>query len=603
MSGKFLPHRVLHERAADGSILLRSAHEMGKVANVTGDWLHRWAQEAGDRVFIAERDGDGWREITYAQTLAKVQAMAASLVGMGLGENTPIMVISGNGVDHALLALAAQYVGIPLVPLAEQYALMPGAHGRLRHAVELTKPKLVYAIDGTRYAEALKLPEIASLNIVVSRNPGKGMALFDELLDGNSKVDLAQVHAAIGPESVAKILLTSGSTSNPKGVITTHRMMCSNQAQISAVLPFLTQKPPCIVDWLPWNHVFGGSHNFNMILANGGSLYIDDGKPVKGLVDRTIENLGLVSGNIWFNVPVGFGMVAEAMKNDKKLRETVFSKLDMLFYAGASLPQEIWKTLEDMAMEVRGELPMFTSSWGLTETAPAMSLQHEPTNRSGIIGVPLPGVTAKLIPDEGMRCEIRVKGPNLMPGYFENPSKTREAFDEEGYFRTGDAVRFVDENDFDKGLKFDGRISEDFKLLSGTWVRAANLRLDVLGCLPGVAQDVVITGEGRADIGLMVFPTPAFVEQLGKRMENRDGAFVGEALLQILQERLAGMSGAELGSAMRVVRAIVLAEPPSIGDGEITAKGNLNFHKVLERRAELLERLYDDKDAATVLLG
>ncbi|MBF9035717.1 AMP-binding protein [Rhodobacterales bacterium HKCCE2091] len=593
---RFLPHKVLREDRDDGTILLRSGYELGPVANVTGDWLHRWNDEAPDRVFIAERDGEGWRELSYAETLQSVRAIAAALVGRGYGPDTPILVISGNGIDHGLLALAAQYVGIPLVPVAEQYALIPGAHERLAYAARLIGPKMVYAVDAALYGDALNLPELAGLDRVASVNVPGGMTRFDDLLKGDAGVDLGAAHAAVGPDSVVKILLTSGSTSNPKGVITTHRMMCANQTQIADALPFLRQKPPRIVDWLPWNHVFGGSHNFNMMLANGGSLYIDGGKPVKHLVGKTIENLALVPGTIWFNVPIGFEMVAEAMRTDAKLRESVFADLDMLFYAGASLPQDTWAALEEMARMVRPDLPLMTSSWGLTETAPAALLQHEPTTRSGIVGVPLPGVTVKLIPDEDMRCEVRVKGPNIMPGYHDNPEKTAEAFDEEGYFVTGDAMKFVDPANIDKGLKFDGRISEDFKLTSGTWVRAANLRLEMLGLLAGIASDIVITGADRDEIGILVFPAPAAAEGA----ENLDGALVSDRLRDEIGRRLSERAKEVSGSASRVVRALVLADPPSIGDGEITAKGNLNFRKVQDRRADLLARLYDDADPATI---
>ncbi|MGR3792563.1 feruloyl-CoA synthase [Vannielia sp. SX4] len=599
---RYLAHRVEQETRADGTMLLRSGYQMSTPARVTGDWLHRWAEEAPDRVFIAERSGAGWRELAYAEVLEQVRAIGSALVGRGLGADTPILVMSGNGVDHGLLALAAQYVGIPLVPVAEQYALIHGAHGRLKHAVELVKPRMIYADDAARYAEALALPEIAALERLVSVNAEPGMVAFSDLLKGDSGVEIDTIHAKIGPDTVAKYLLTSGSTSNPKAVITTHGMMCANQAQLLDALPFLGTKPPRIVDWLPWNHVFGGSHNFNMMLANGGSIYIDDGKPTPALIDRTLENLTMKAGTIWFNVPVGFGMVVEAMKSDEALRRSVFSELDMIFYAGASLPQDVWTAMEEMAMEVRGALPLMTSSWGLTETAPATMLQHEPTDRSGIVGVPLTGVTTKLIPDEEMRCEVRVKGPNIMPGYFEDAAKTAEAFDEEGFFITGDAMVFVDAGDINKGMKFDGRISEDFKLQTGTWVRAAGLRMEALKLLDGIASDLVITGADRKEIGLLIFPNMGALKKAGFEEDAADGALIGEHLKREIRHRLAERAGQTSGSASLITRALVLSEPPSMGDGEMTAKGNLNFRKVLTRRAEMLERLYDNADPAVITL-
>ncbi|MCO6384055.1 feruloyl-CoA synthase [Oceanicola sp. 502str15] len=599
---RYRAHKVRREDRADGSILLHSGYEISPIAKTTGDWLHGWAETAPDRVFIAERSGPGWRELSYAEVLQQVRAIGAALVGRGMGPGTPILVMSGNGVDHGLLALAAQYVGIPLVPVAEQYALIPGAHGRLKHAVELVKPGMVYADDATRYADALALPEIAALDRLVSANAGPGMLRFEELLKGDAGVEIDTVHAGIGPDTVAKYLLTSGSTSNPKAVITTHGMMCANQAQLLDALPFLGAQPPRIVDWLPWNHVFGGSHNFNMMLANGGSLYIDDGKPTPALIGRTLENMSMKAGTIWFNVPLGFGMVTEAMKSDEALRRAVFSELDMIFYAGASLPQDVWTAMEDMAREVRGALPLMTSSWGLTETAPATMLQHEPTDRSGIVGVPLTGVTTKLIPDADMRCEVRVKGPNIMPGYFEDAAKTAEAFDEEGFFITGDAMVFVDPDDMSKGMKFDGRISEDFKLQTGTWVRAAGLRMEALKLLDGIASDLVITGADRKEIGLLIFPNLGALKKAGFETDTAENALIGPKLREEIKRRLVERAGEATGSAALITRALVLAEPPSMGDGEMTAKGNLNFRKVLTRRAELLERLYDDADPAVITI-
>ena len=597
---RFRKHSVIREDRPDGTIILRSGYEMSRPVKVTGDWLHKWAETSPEQVLIAERSGAGWREVTYADALKKVRAIAAALLGRGMGPDTPILIMSGNGVDHALLSLAAQYVGIPVSPVAEQYALIHGAHGRLRHAIELVSPKMIYAVDGQQYAEALALPEVAACDRLVSRHVGEGHIAFDDLLKGDTSADVDAAHARVTPQSIAKILLTSGSTSNPKGVITTHGMMCANQAQLADALPFLTQKPPRIVDWLPWNHVFGGSHNFNMMLANGGSLFIDDGKPVPHLIGRTIENLGMISGSIWFNVPVGFSMVAEAMRKDTDLRTSVFRDMDMLFYAGASLPQDVWATLEDMARDVRGDLPLMTSSWGLTETAPATMIQHEPTDRSGIVGVPMTGVTVKLIPDEDQRCEVRVKGPNVTEGYFEDPEKTAEAFDDEGFFITGDAMKFVDPDNMSLGMKFDGRISEDFKLQSGTWVRAANLRLEMLALLDGIASDLVITGADRNDIGVLIVPNLAALAKHGFVTEQSDGALVGDTLSNEVERRLAERARQFSGSAMRVTRALIMSEPPSVGDGEITAKGNLNFRKLLDRRATLLERLYEDNDTATV---
>ncbi|MGD9862197.1 MAG: feruloyl-CoA synthase [Pseudodonghicola sp.] len=593
---RYRPHNVLREDRADGTVLLRSGYALGPVADRTGDWLHHWAAEAPDRVFLAERSGAGWHALGYRDTLEQVRAVAAALLARGMGPETPIMVLSGNGVDHGILALAGQYAGVPVVPLAEQYSLIHGAHGRLRHAMELIGPKMAYTVDAGHYAEALALDVFDGVEIVATRPGSSGATPFADLLKGDGGVDVDAAFAAVTPDSVVKILMTSGSTSNPKGVLTTHRMLCANQTMIADSLPFLRDRPPVIVDWLPWNHVFGGSHNFNMMLANGGSLYIDDGKPVKGLFDRTVENLGMIPGTAVFNVPVGFSMMLEALRKDDQLRKTVFSDLDMVFYAGASLPQDVWDGFEQMAMQTRGAVPLMTSSWGLTETAPATMIQQEPTDRSGVVGVPMTGVTVKLVPDEDGRCEVRVKGPNIMPGYFRAPEKTAEAFDEEGFFITGDAMSFVVPGDPDKGMKFEGRISEDFKLTSGTWVRAAQLRLEILACLGALAADLVITGADRDEIGVMIFPNMGELQAKGFDVAAQDGALSDPRLLSEIHRCLAERAREISGSSSRIARAMVLSEPPSMGDAEITAKGNLNFRKVLSRRAALLERLYAETD-------
>ena len=602
-SSQFLKHSVAREDRPDGTILLRSNYDLGPTVDKTGDWLHRWAKEAPDRVFIAERSGAGWREESYRATLEKVQAIAAALLARGMGPDTPIIIMSGNGVDHGLLSLAAQYVGVPTAPVAEQYSLIHGAHGRLQHAIELVGPKMAYVVDADQYGEALALDALDGIEIVASR-PGSNSKVtpFADLLKGDSSVDLAAAHAKVTPDSVAKILMTSGSTSAPKGVMTTHRMMCVNQTQLADSLPFLRARPPRVVDWLPWNHVFGGSHNFNMMLANGGSYYVDDGKPVKGLFERTVENLSMVTGSLVFNVPVGFGMLLAALREDTELRQRFFADLDLIFYAGASLPQDVWEGFEAMAMEVKGEVPLMTCSWGLTETAPATMMQQEPTDRSGVVGVPMTGVTLKLIPDDDMRCEMRVKGPNVMPGYFENPEKTAEAFDEEGFFITGDAMVFVDPDDINRGMKFDGRISEDFKLLTGTWVRAAQLRIDMLACLAPLAADLVITGADRNQIGVMVFPDVAELKREGFDLADDNGAYRCKLLQGEIHRRLAERAREISGSSTKISRAIVLSEPASMPEGEMTAKGNLNFRKILTRRKDLLERLYDDADAAIITI-
>lgn len=597
----FRPHDVAREIRADGSVLLTSNVPLGPVVQSTGDWLHRWADDADARVFIAERSGAGWRSESYGATLQKVQSIASALLGRGMGADTPILIMSGNSVDHALLSLAAQYVGIPTVPVAEQYSLVPAAHGRLKQAVEMVRPRMAYVDNAAQFAAALKLEVFEGIEVVASQTSNGAITSFDSLMAGDIGVDVAAAHAGVKPETVAKILMTSGSTSTPKGVLTTHKMMCVNQTQLADSLPFLRHRPPRIVDWLPWNHVFGGSHNVNMMLANGGSLYIDNGKPAPGLFDQTVENLKLMTGTISFNVPVGFQLLLGALQEDKTLRQRFFENLDLVFYAGASLPQDVWEGFENMAMEIKGEVPLMTSSWGLTETAPALLIQQEPTDTSGVVGVPMSDITMKLIPQDDDRYEVRAKGPNVMTDYFDAPDKTAGAFDDEGFFITGDAMKFVDPEDMNKGLKFDGRISEDFKLLTGTWVRAANLRIAVLEQLAPLVSDVVVTGADRDQIGLMIFPNMAALAKLGFDDDTANGTLADPKLLGEIKSRLVGHAkGAS--SSTRIARAIILSEPASMPEGEMTAKGNLNFRKILTRRSDMLARLYNDTDPAVIIL-
>ena len=601
-TSNFKPHDVSSEQRSDETLLLRSNAEMGDVVDTSADWLHRWSVEAPERIFLAERSGAGWREETYQSTLQKVRAIAASLLARGMGPDTPILIMSGNGVDHGVLTLAAHYVGVPTAPIAEQYALIPAARERLEHAISLVKPSMAYVVDADKFAHAITIDALAGVEIVASDvGSQSGVTGMDTLLQGDSGVDIDAARGQVTPDSVVKILMTSGSTSAPKGVMTTQRMMCVNQTQIADSLPFLTERPPSVVDWLPWNHVFGGSHNFNMMLANGGSFYIDDGKPLKGLFDRTVENLKMVTGSLVFNVPVGFGMLLQALKSDQDLRQRFFQDLDMIFYAGASLPQDIWQGLEHMALDVKGEVPLMTSSWGLTETAPATMIQQEPTDRSGVIGVPMSGVTLKLVPEEDGRYEVRAKGPNIMPGYYNDPQKTAEAFDGEGYFITGDAMVFVDPDNVNAGMRFDGRISEDFKLLTGTWVRATALRMSLLSHFAPLAADLVITGQDKSDIGVLIFPNKEAIETAGHALDDVDGMLSDPSLLTALWDRLAAWNEANASSSTRIARAALFAEPASLVDAEITAKGNLNFRKVLQRRSAILDHLYNGSHDAVIV--
>jgi len=585
----YLPHKVTLDTRADGVLLMESAYTCGPMVENTGVWLDHWARTTPEGIFIAEKSGADWRELSFSKTRALTRQIATGLLARGLQPGDRIAILSGNSIDHALLTLAAQYIGMVTVPIAEQYSLIPEARDRLTHIITVTKPALVYASDSGDYHAALNMPALANIPAVASTlgRDRPDITPFSGLLvrENPAKVDAA--HANVGPDTLAKILFTSGSTSLPKGVCTTQRMMCVNQAQIGTVLEFLNEHPPKIVDWLPWNHVFGGSHNFNMMLAHGGSLYIDDGKPAPPVFPKTLQSLATHTGTLAFNVPVGWALMAKALGKDATLRKRFFENLDLLFYAAAPLPPDLWASLRKMADDELGRIPMMISSWGMTETAPAALIVHEPTETSGIIGVPLPGVTVKLVPLDGRRFEARVKGPNVMTAYYLDDTKTAAAFDDEGFLLTGDAVRFVNPETPEAGLAFDGRLSEDFKLMSGTWVKTMHMREQALGALGPLAQDVVITGEGRTEVGLLIFAAPGL-------KSPPDKSAITAALAPLLARAT--------GSANRITRALVLDGPPSLRDHEVTAKGNLNVRRVLDGRAEMVTRLYDDQDPATILI-
>ena len=596
-NNSYLAHQVSLDKQADGSLILSSTLPLGPVVRNTGEWLRYWAEKTPQQIFIAERSGAGWRALSYLETLQQVEALASGLLARGITKGDRIIVLSGASVNHGILMLAAQYIGAVTIPLAEQYSLIEQANDRLDYIAEKVSPVLVYAEDGTKFGAALSRPVFKTASRLVSANPASGHLAFEALLSTPVTYQLEEAYAQIEPDTLAKILFTSGSTSMPKGVPQTHRMMCVNQAQYLACLPFLSQRPPVILDWLPWNHVFAGNSDFNMVLSNGGALYLDEGKPVKGLFEKTLENLRLMPGTLSMNVPAGYVMLVDALLKDNALQKSFFGDLDLIFYAGASLPKTVWDALESMSMAQTGRIPMMTSSWGMTETAPMALIHHQGNARSGMIGVPGPELEAKLIPVEDNRYELRVRGPNVMSGYLDDPEKTAESFDDDGFMITHDAVRFADPDNIADGVLFDGRLSEDFKLLTGTWVQAGNLRLEVLAVLSGLVQDVVITGADKADIGLLIFPDP----QLGITQTDAGVVTDKDYIEKVTQKLLASQSDAT-GSSNRIRRAIVLADPPSVKDAEITAKGSLNINAILRHRHDMLERLYTNSDPDIIML-
>jgi feruloyl-CoA synthase len=599
---------VRHERQADGSIVIRSAQELGHVPASLGVLLEQWATADPKRVFLAERDGtDGWRRITYGETARAARAIGQSLLDCGLRSDRPLLILAENGIDHALMVLGALHVGVPVVPVSTAYARLSQDFGKLRHIFRLSAPGMIYVDEADRYAAALQAIGATTTQIAASRGalPGGVRLLpFAALAASRPGPAVGAAFAKVGPDTVAKILFTSGSTGEPKGVINTQGMLCANQESIASGWPFLSRRPPVIVDWLPWNHTFGANHNFNMMLRHGGTLYIDEGKPVPALIGRTVANLREVSPTVYFNVPRGYAALLDHLEKDTALRDSFFADLDMLFYAAAALPQGLWDRLEKLGLQVRGHKVPFVSSWGLTETSPLVTMVHYPIDRPGNIGVPAPGNTVRLVP-EGDKLEIRVKGPSVTPGYFKSPELTAKAFDEQGWLRTGDAVRFADPADPAQGLLFDGRTAENFKLSSGTWVNVGMLRTAVITAGAPVIEDAVITGHDRDEIGLLIFPSLAGLRGLCPDAEPNTGLAAMVARAAVREALLAGLArynAQAQGSSTRIARCLLLVEPPGIDANEITDKGYINQRAVLTRRAALVERLHSDPPAPEVIV-
>ena len=606
---RFGESRLEVERRANGELVLRSGVALGHYPRSNGEWLEYWARHAPDRVFIAERQGEGWRELTYAQALRAARSIGSALVQRGLSGTRPVAILSDNSVDHALLKMACHYVGVPVAPVSQAYSLMSKDHAKLKAIFRLLEPGLVYVGDEARFA-----PSLAALHEfefeLVSTQPAAGSkaTLFSALLETPPGAAAEHAYAHVTGDTVAKFLFTSGSTGEPKGVINTQRMITSNQVSYATAWPFLTDEPPVIVDWLPWNHTFGGNSNFNMVLANGGSYYLDDGKPAPGLVDRTAANLKLVAPTIYLSVPRGYDMLLPFLENDAQLRRNFFSRLKLIFYAGAALPPSLWTRLEKLGIEETGQRVRMVSSWGSTETAPMASIVNYDIDRAGVIGNPAPGCELKLLPvgesDGKTKYEIRVRGPNVTPGYWKRDDLTRAAFDEEGFYKMGDAVRFADPADLAKGIEFAGRVAEEFKLSSGTWVHTGALRVKAIAALAPVAQDIVITGHDRNDIGLMIFPNLPACRKLAADLPA-DAApatvLAHPAVRACVEQGMRALKADGGGTSTYATRALFLEEPPSIDAGEITDKGYINQRAVLTRRAAQVATLYTGAKSAAVM--
>jgi feruloyl-CoA synthase len=570
------------------------------------DRLVHWAQVRPDQTLFARRvknangsTGD-WRHISFAQALDAARRIGQGLLNRGLSTERPVLILSENDLEHALLALGCLYAGVAYCPTSPPYSLISQDFDKLHHVVKTLTPGLVFASDANRYARAMLATLSDDVELVCTEGtvPGRATTSFAALLATEPTPAVDAAMAATGPDTVTKFLFTSGSTKLPKAVINTQRMWCANQQQMAESMPVLAEEPLVLVDWLPWNHTFGGNHNFGMVVYHGGTLYIDDGKPTPALMHETLRNLREIAPTVYFNVPTGFEAIANAMKADtdegRLLRKTLLSRVKMFFYAGAALAQPVWDSLFDSAEQEIGERIVMGTGLGMTESGPFGIFVTSPNVKAGDLGLPTPGLELKLVDTDG-KTEVRYKGPNITPGYWRQPAETADAFDEEGFFKTGDAVKWIDETDIHQGLKFDGRIAEDFKLATGTFVSVGPLRAKIIAAGAPFVQDVVLTGINLKEVGAMVFPTPAVRNLSGLGAEaSMHEVLDHPAVLAHFQTVVNDLAAAATGSANRIARMCLLADPPTIDRGEITDKGSINQRAVLTHRADTVAKLHSD---------
>ena len=593
----FPPPEIRHED--NGVWHIRPLEELREYPQRVTERLVTGARNFPERTLMAARGPSGeWVCISYAEMLARVRCIGQWLLDHGLSVERPLLVLSGNDLEHIQLMLAAMYVGIPYSPVSPAYSLVATDFGKLRHIVGTVTPGAVYAADGAAFAKAIEGAIDADVEIILGTGelPGRKTAMFADLLTTEARtVDIA--NDAVGPDTIAKFLFTSGSTKLPKAVITTNRMLCANQQMLLQTFPFFAEEPPVLMDWLPWNHTFGGSHNVGIALYNGGSYYIDGGQPTPKRFSETLRNLREISPTVYFNVPKAWEDLTIVLEQDAQLREKFFSRLKLFFFAGAGLSQAAWDRLDRVTEAHCGHRIRMMVGLGMTETAPSCLFSTGDVIGAGYVGLPAPGCEVKLVPVDG-KLEARMRGPHVMPGYWRNPAQTGEVFDDEGYFCTGDALRFVDDAEPELGLVFDGRIAEDFKLSSGTFVSVGPLRAKVITAGAPYVQDVVVAGMNRDDIGLLIFGRVADCRQLAGLGEDADLCEVMShpAVRAYFQDLLVRVNSTATGSANRVSWIRLLETLPSIDHSEVTDKGSINQRAVLSRRADLVEALYNHQD-------
>lgn len=594
-SSPFAAPDVEMERRGDGSIVVSSRRRLRPTSTKVGEWLIRWAAATPDAVFVAHRKAvaDPWRKVTYRQTLDAVASLATALLRRDVSPERPLVVLSDNSIEALMLSLAAMHVGVPVVSITSAYSLIATDYTKLRAMIGLVTPGLVYVEDGEKFAKALAaISDLGPAETVAFEKPQPGQSSYRDFLVGPDTREVDAAFARVGPDTITRILFTSGSTGVPKGVINTQRMHTTMAEARCQLWPMLDRTPAVIVDWLPWSHTFGANHNLFTVLRSGGALYIDQGRPAPGLMDVTLANIRDVAPNIFLNVPRGYDMLADVMDGDPAFRDGFFETVRVMFYAGAALPLVTWDRLKAHSLAATGRIVPMLTAWGATETSPVATDCHYQAQTNGNIGVPIPGCEVKLLPNGG-KLEARVRGPNVTPGYFRNPELTAAAFDEEGFYRIGDALRLADENDPNKGMIFDGRISEDFKLGSATWVNVGAVKAGALAALSPVAQDVVVAGHDADYIGLLVFPNLAACRAVaGLPDAPAREVLAARAVREHVRKGLDALKAKGGGTSSYARAAILLEEPPSINDGEITDKGYINQRCVLARRAAEVAKLY-----------
>jgi len=587
-----------------GTLIMRSKEPLGAYDLRVGDWLDRWAQDAPDRIFLVEQTQSGERRITYGETRSRVLAIAEGLLSYDLSAERPLIIIAPPGIDHGLMMIAAYYVGVPLAPVAPAYALQSSDFAKLKRVVAMLTPGMVAVADGAAYRAALDATLTTGVTIVAFANPMADQQLTLAALSGDG-TRLSLVAAAangVGNDTIAKFLFTSGSSGNPKVVINTHGMLCAAAQMQRQVTAFLASEPPIMVDWLPWNHTAGGNSIFNITLHNGGTLYIDPGKPTPEHIGATLDLLRRVSPTLYFNVPLGFEILLPYLRSDRQLSESFFRNLKFIWYAGAAMQPSTWHALEDIATQTVGQRLLIVTGLGMTETSPAAIFGNLHATGPGIVGVPIPGVELKLIRRED-KFEALFRGPNVTPGYWRDPVATSASFDPEGFWISGDLLSFVDEERPEVGLRFEGRASDDFKLASGTRVPAGALRLHALEALAPLITDVVIVGADRNDVRMLMFPDwVRCAVELGLAASSSPKEMaMNDVFREALAERLTRMAEHAAGTANRIVAALPVLEPPTASAGELTDKGTINGRFLQRNRPELLALLFGNIDSNLVI--